>query len=733
MFRAGSLTKRLKVTQGISASPKIQLVPSFLTIGKNQTGTTNLTVSNVSEITGWYWVLTSPSTQSLINGVDIYNGNTSISLPYTGVGVSSTAIKVKNKTNDTGNLVLQGTLYSSDDTQLSSQNVNFQLTGDQNPEPTITLTYAGGSVIILHSGSTETVTVSVSTPNATSYEWRVGYGDVLSGIDISPVSGTTNNVTVTLTNNTRDSGHTSVWGQVTAHYADGTSKNSSVFSIGVDFLPPDYHLRIRIDSQPQTSLVFNSSTTMSFHVEDTEGRTIVDNDLSWVLTCTNPGKGGYIVLNPGSNAFSAETNYSDSTQLTNRNVQWGVDKLSFKLSLVKNGTIIDYIEGDSSVDRFINDITLYPQPQLILDTPSPTQGDNGIIELSNVGTTDEGREVKFAANMNWSVSFDVTDTAFYFLSTTSGEAGTSSTDLKTVKFFAAPNTETGSWKHNMLRIYLENNLAQRYVDINVSYVDPYLSVVFPGEVQHLPATVTSNAMSFNLDSNVRDLDVVYDPEPSQWSDRWLSAYTVTSGNNYKLQLDTILENDSGDERPSTSSIKIYLEKTYIIHPYPPTDPRSADTITKTVSSAGSELKVVQSRKTTNIFIVKVHGETVWDSTEGVAVTEFTNVAASGSPVDYLNPLQIQVYVKDASQTVTILGAAYDIVQTSNGYLKKPGSGQGDAWVRLNDDDLPYPDNTQTKQGVLLHLEPNKSYTNTAQTRVYVYEDVQATVLMWTGV
>ena len=169
MFRAGSLTKRLKVTQGISASPKIQLVPSFLTIGKNQTGTTNLTVSNVSEITGWYWVLTSPSTQSLINGVDIYNGNTSISLPYTGVGISSAAIKVKNKTNDTGNLVLQGTLYSSDDTQLSSQNVNFQLTGDQNPEPVIHFDY--GTTMILYCGSTQTVNMQIQQiPTGARYE-----------------------------------------------------------------------------------------------------------------------------------------------------------------------------------------------------------------------------------------------------------------------------------------------------------------------------------------------------------------------------------------------------------------------------------------------------------------------------------------------------------------------------------------------------------------------------------
>ena len=54
VFRAGSLTKRLKVTQGVSASPKIELVPSYIQVGKSQTGTTHLSVYNVSEITGWY-------------------------------------------------------------------------------------------------------------------------------------------------------------------------------------------------------------------------------------------------------------------------------------------------------------------------------------------------------------------------------------------------------------------------------------------------------------------------------------------------------------------------------------------------------------------------------------------------------------------------------------------------------------------------------------------------------
>ena len=54
MFRAGSLTKRLKVTQGVSASPKIQLVAGRLDIACGQTVTVTLRVSNYEELDSYF-------------------------------------------------------------------------------------------------------------------------------------------------------------------------------------------------------------------------------------------------------------------------------------------------------------------------------------------------------------------------------------------------------------------------------------------------------------------------------------------------------------------------------------------------------------------------------------------------------------------------------------------------------------------------------------------------------
>jgi len=44
------MTKRLKVTQGISASPKVTLYPSRVTVIKNESSDISLTVVNTEEL-----------------------------------------------------------------------------------------------------------------------------------------------------------------------------------------------------------------------------------------------------------------------------------------------------------------------------------------------------------------------------------------------------------------------------------------------------------------------------------------------------------------------------------------------------------------------------------------------------------------------------------------------------------------------------------------------------------
>ena len=112
----------------------------------------------------------SSSTQSLLNGVDIYDEDTLISLPYTGVGVTSTNIRLKNKNYDSGNFELRGTLHSPDTIPpLDSKAINFQFIPDQNPEPVINFDY--GTTMILYCGSTETVSLKIEKPSwATRYE-----------------------------------------------------------------------------------------------------------------------------------------------------------------------------------------------------------------------------------------------------------------------------------------------------------------------------------------------------------------------------------------------------------------------------------------------------------------------------------------------------------------------------------------------------------------------------------
>lgn len=196
MFRAGSLTKRLKVTQGIAASPKIQLLPTITTIGKNQETQITLTVSNVDELTGWYWEIE----HSTVTGV-LYTG------PASGNTTPAT-LKVKNNTATSGNYSVTAKLYTQSGNLLSQDTKTFVLTGDQNPEPVITLLYDGGNEILLHSGSTESIKVLISNvPSTASYTWSITSSRPNEMI-INPASGTTSNVTVNLTNESHPSGET---------------------------------------------------------------------------------------------------------------------------------------------------------------------------------------------------------------------------------------------------------------------------------------------------------------------------------------------------------------------------------------------------------------------------------------------------------------------------------------------------------------------------------------------
>ena len=159
MFKAGSLTKRLKVTQGIAASPKIQMTQDLTIIGIGQTATINLTVSNVEDLNNWTWRITpsGPTNKVTITG------------PLSGNSTTAT-ITVKNISAESGDIELVAELLSSESRVLSSDTKKIVLTRSLNPDPIITIVYAGGNSMDIRKGMEEQFTVNVSNiSRATSY------------------------------------------------------------------------------------------------------------------------------------------------------------------------------------------------------------------------------------------------------------------------------------------------------------------------------------------------------------------------------------------------------------------------------------------------------------------------------------------------------------------------------------------------------------------------------------
>ena len=176
MFRAGSLTKRLKVTQGISASPKIQIIPDLVVIGTGQTSEVTLTVSNVEQVPYWYWVVTPSGTTEGVDVSDEPNVTPTIStgnaMPLTGNSLTS-IFYVKNISALSGTCTLVAQLFTTGSTghiELSRDVKNIVLTQGQPQDPTITIYYTGGSNMTLQKNVSQQFTVKVSKVNqAISY------------------------------------------------------------------------------------------------------------------------------------------------------------------------------------------------------------------------------------------------------------------------------------------------------------------------------------------------------------------------------------------------------------------------------------------------------------------------------------------------------------------------------------------------------------------------------------
>ncbi len=184
-------------------------------------------------------------------------------------------------------------MFDSSNNSISTGGCQFVLTAGQSKDATYQ--FNAGSMI-LYCGSTQTINFIVNSQSpgsVTSITWNIGMLDVPyhTGITYSEQSGTTIgsslNKTIQITNENFVSGSSTLLAFDTrVYYNDGTSVAATGNGVSVDFYPPDYNFRLVIDTQPATSLTYNQSTTISFHVEDTNGQSIVANDLSWILACT---------------------------------------------------------------------------------------------------------------------------------------------------------------------------------------------------------------------------------------------------------------------------------------------------------------------------------------------------------------------------------------------------------------------------------------------------------------
>ena len=143
----------------------------------------------------------------------------------------------------------------------------------------------------------------------------------MSGLSLSPTSGTSLHETITL-NSTRSEGTTSLHANVWVTFADGTQK-SAYADIDVELMPVEYSYQLVVDNYNQiaTNLAYYNSTTVNFHVQDRNGAIIESNDLSWEITSNQYQFDTVVRRTPAGNTFSSSNNYADSSTLQNINTK----------------------------------------------------------------------------------------------------------------------------------------------------------------------------------------------------------------------------------------------------------------------------------------------------------------------------------------------------------------------------------------------------------------------------
>ncbi len=429
---------------------------------------------------------------------------------------------------------------------------------------------------------------------------------------------------------------------------------------------------------------------------------------------------GLVERQPDSGSFTSGNSYSGQATLTNKNNGWNTTGVSFQLSLLKNGQVIDYIKANTTAGRYINDITLVSQPQLYLDTPTPDAGGNGTLSLSNAGGY---QTILFATNRDWIAYFDSDAAGKGFLidGSSSGSQGTSSSDLKSVTIYCPQNTSAFNWLQTVLRIETSDSSIRHYVQVNVSYHEPYASIVLTdghNDYVTLPPLALNPADTYDINSNVYDLSVVYDPSrPS-----WLSAYTTNNGGAYKLNLQTVEANTGTTDLPPSGRILVTLTGTYTLHPDP-----SNTAVTSSITITTQQLHVKQSAPSRDIYTIYLNDDTnpVWSSDGQHTMMNFTYAASGTSQNIVYNDINIFVR-RETTGGATVYGSTFTL-DGEGCSLYKPSTTSPGTWTVILPDGLPYTDSrTQSPFGVKLQLDANKSFTSSKQTRVIIYEDSNLT-------
>lgn len=213
---------------------------------------------------------------------------------------------------------------------------------------------------------------------------------------------------------------------------------------------------------------------------------------------------------PSQGTFSTNNNYSASTQLTDTSILWGATSVTLSLSLLKDGVVIDYIEGETNINRYINNITVNPRPILTIVSPEPDQGENvREIEFAWIG---ESKTIQFISNMPWTTRFDMNRGFTLESGGSSGPAGASNSDYFTLTIRGERNTSTTTAIQDMFRIDNSGG-ASRYAGLCINPKEQLYIELLPvdeQEVNYLDAVATTRALVVPISANVSTFSVVYD-------------------------------------------------------------------------------------------------------------------------------------------------------------------------------------------------------------------------------